>query len=46
MTAPAEVSEKRSNFSGVLRTGSSTENKEFTDIAMGCCGVMDGLITF
>ena len=32
--------------SGVLRTGSSTESKEFTDISMGCCGVMDGLITF
>ena len=34
------------HYSGVLRTGSSTESKEFTDISMECCGVMDGLITF
>ena len=33
-------------YSGVLRTESSTESKEFTDISMECCGVMDGLITF
>ena len=32
--------------SGVLRTGSRTESKIFTDISMECCGVMDGLITF
>ena len=36
----------KSRDSGVLRTGSSTESKEFTDISMECCGVMDGLITF
>ena len=33
------------NNSGVLRTGSSTKSKKFTDILMECCGVMDGLIT-
>ena len=33
-------------YSGVLRTGSRTESKKFTDISMECCGVMDGLITF